>query len=1493
MNKKIIDGFQILFFLLISLISMLLPQTSHAIKFEHLTVEDGLPSNFTTYAVQDDQGFMWFATKNGLVKYDGIEFVVYQHDPDNLNSLSNNYIWSLLKDHHGILWISTIGGGVNKFDPMTETFTRYQHDENNANSLANDIVLSMFEDRAGILWIATGEGLSRLDPKNETFINYQHHPNNLNSLSHNHLFSIEQDGDGMLWIATFGGGLNKFNPETETFTHYQHDENNHNSLINDSIYQVYLDSQEILWIATVGGLDRYDLNSHIFTHYQYDKNNPNTLNHDSVVSILEDRRGILWIGTTGNGLNRFDQHTNRFDHYQYEPGDPSNLSDNIVFDIYEDINGALWIMTQNGGINKYDPGNDRFVHYYSHPLKKNGLNNNKVSAIYEDNNGLLWIGTKGGGLNKFDRQTGTFIHYQHDAHQNSLSNNLVTAIHPDTTGALWIATEGGGLNQFVPETETFVHYPNDFEAIWDIDIDLAGDVWIAYIGNGVSKLNPKSKTMVHYQVEQNNPNALMTNWISVVKADSVGLIWIGTDEMGVSRLDPVNEIFTHYLPDDKDSQSLSNGVVNTIFEDSKGTIWIGTYGGLNKFNHLSQNFTIYSIKQGLAGNSVAGILEDNQGFLWISTNNGLSQFDPQTETFRNYDKRDGLQSNFFLPHAAYKSVTGELFFGGSHGFNAFYPDKLVDNPYKPPVVLTDFKVFNQSVAIGQKSPLQKHISFAKQVTLSSQQSVFHFKFAALNYSASEKNQYAYMMAGFDQDWTYVDSHQRFATYTNLDAGEYTFRVKASNNDGLWNETGTAIKVIIMPPWWQTWWAYSLYVLAILVSLLSFFVIQQQKLAHTRLINQRLREADRLKDEFLANTSHELRTPLNGIIGIAESLIDGAAGPLSESVKKNLLMVSQSGHRLAHLVNDILDFSKLKHQHIELQAKPISLREIVEIILLLSQTLKGKKDLQLINAVSADLPPALADENRLQQIFYNLVGNAIKFTEKGQVEITAEIHFSTVKTNQKSNQCLLITVSDTGIGIPTAKLDPIFEAFEQAEGSTARDYGGTGLGLAVTKKLVELHRGTIWVESTVGAGSQFKFTLPIANQPAKSVLNQLILSTRLAQVETNTSTMINQPQVNTASGGYQILIVDDEPVNLQVLANHLSLHHYAVVQASSGPEALQLLKDGLQPDLILLDVMMPKMTGYEVMQKIRDIWAIHELPTLLLTAKNQLSNLVAGLNAGANDYLTKPISKDELLARIKTHLNIKQLKAENVRLNTELNIARQLQQMLLPKDEELKAIDDLDIAGFMEPADEVGGDYYDVLQHAGRTLFAMGDVTGHGLASGALAIMVQSAVRTLLVHNRSEPIHFLNALNQMVFHNAARMNTGKTLTLALISYRDYQLFLTGQHEDIIVVRQGELALIDTTELGFPIGLEKDIANFVDQVTLPLNVGDVVVLYTDGITEAENIDGELYGLERLCAIIRQHWQQTAYEIQQAVIEDVRQFIGKQKVFDDITLLVLKQK
>lgn len=672
-------------------------------------------------------------------------------------------------------------------------------------------------------------------------------------------------------------------------------------------------------------------------------------------------------------------------------------------------------------------------------------------------------------------------------------------------------------------------------------------------------------------------------------------------------------------------------------------------------------------------------------------------------------------------------------------------------------------------------------------------------------------------------------------------------------------------------------------------------------------NKALKRVDKLKDEFLANTSHELRTPLNGIIGLADSLIDGATGPLPEETRDNLAMIVSSGKRLSSLVNDILDFSKLREKKFELQETAVDIRALSDVVVTLSKPLLSHKSVKLENDISAEMPLILGDEDRIQQIMHNLIGNAIKFTHEGVVKLTAE----PVSHTGGGPSHLAISVHDSGIGIHKDNLGSIFESFEQAEGSTAREYGGTGLGLAVTKSLVELHNGVIEVKSEPEKGSVFTIHMPLAGADAApaqvgATVTHLHHTHHRHQggvIEDHTDHHHHDAQAPgseikiTKGVGGRVLVVDDEAINLQVLSNHLSLASYDVVLAQSGAEALDRMTTDGPFDLVILDVMMPRMSGYEVCTKLRKTHSANELPIVLLSAKNQVTDLVSGLEVGANDYLTKPIAKDELLARIDAHLNLKNLSVENLRMSAELDVTRKLQNMLLPSEKEMQRIEGLEVAGHMEPATEVGGDYFEALSENGRTTFCIGDVTGHGLESGMLMLMTQMGIRTLVNSDQGQPADLLVKLNQTLHRNVERMGVSKDLTLSVLDYtRDGDhgvLTLTGQHEMVIVLRaDGQLEFVDTMKLGFPVGMIEDIAEYVTQTQITLAKGDGVVLYTDGITEAENANLEQYGQKRLCDTLTAHWSKPVEEVRDAVVASLQEFIGTAEVMDDVTLLVVRQ-
>lgn len=836
------------FFLINHILSGLVPNLNaqnYDISFQRISLEQGLSQSIVESIVQDRKGFMWFGTEDGLNRYDGYGFTVIKNDPNDINSLSYNQVLTVYEDKLGMIWIGTFNGGLNKYDPETKKFKRFQHDPHNPASLSNDIVRSIYEDKSGVLWIGTERGLNRLVPANSPgdsikFVRYFNEAGNSNSLCSNRVRAIYEDESSLLWVGT-DRGLSQLIPgKTEvtppTFIHYRNDPNEANSLSNDNVRTIYKDRTGTLWIGTDGGLNKV-IQTQIgdnrgesevrFVRYLHDPNNLSSLSHNEVYAIFEDSKGMFWIGTNGGGLNLFDRKKDTFTHYLNNPRDPNSLSYNEIRCIYEDSSGVLWIGTYGGSICKSDQAKKQFVHYKTDQDNPNSLNEDIVWCIYEDGDGILWIGTNGGGLNKFDRKKKLFTHYLSDPDDpKSLSSNIVRLVLEDHSGVLWIGTHGGGLNKFDREKgqfTSFQHDPgnprslshNDLRALYE---DRSGTLWIGTRGGGVNKLVPGKgegipPTFVHYRHDLNNPQSISSDFIRVIFEDKSGVMWIGTLGSGINKFDRETDTFTHYRANSLLPNCLSNDYIFSIYEDKGGIIWIGTWGGgLNRFDRASGKFKYYTEKDGLANNAVYGILEDNQGNLWLSTNDGISKFNPRTETFRNFGVRDGLQSQEFNGGSYFKSSAGEMFFGGINGFNAFYPEKIKNNQHVPPIVITSFQKLNKEMSF------EKPIWEVKTLELSYKDYVFSIEFAALDFTAPEMNSYAYKMEGLDEDWIYTDVEKRFANYTTLSPGKYVFRVKGSNNDGIWNEEGTSIKIIITPPFWKTWW-FTLLIIFVVLSLI--------------------------------------------------------------------------------------------------------------------------------------------------------------------------------------------------------------------------------------------------------------------------------------------------------------------------------------------------------------------------------------------------------------------------------------------------------------------------------------------------------------------------------------------------------------------------------------------------------------------------------------------------------------------------------------------------
>ncbi len=1228
---------------LTSLTDLAAGQVTPSTHFDHFGVEDGLSDSVVWNMAQDGRGFLWIGTPDGLNRYDGHGFKIYRHDPEDPASLPHNGISALYADRRGEIWVATVGSGFHRFDHEKDRFLTFQN-----QSAGRGLSVSVFlEDRDGYLWLGGSGGLHRLEnldrlrdtgAEGEVALVPQDLDIAIGSDAEIYVRRLYEDRSGTLWIGS-DHGLIRLDRQTQEPQQWRHNPEDVTSLTDDEVLAITEDATGRIWAATEKGLNRIDVESGKITRFLHDPERPESLANDWVYSLLFDRYGKLWVGTQ-DGLDRWDADSGSFEHYRHDDADPHSLANSTARVLLEDHSGLLWVGTFLG-VSKHDPRRLRFGTYRQHPGREPTFSSRSLHSIHEDRSGVLWLGTSDGGIDRFDRRESSIEHFHSDTEDPAtLPNPIIRALAEDQSGALWIGTFGG-LTRFDVdrrELETFHHDPEDSESLIDdrivrLFVDRDDRLWIGSRG-GLCRFEAETGRFTSYPRNNDFPDNPGDETFYAIDQTRDGTLWFGGDGDGIFLLPAEEpEAFSRYPADPRVAASLSSA--STFYEARDGILWIGTFtGGLVGLDRSRDDFVHYLIRDGLPSDTIQAIEEDDEGRLWVGTNNGLSRFDPATKSFRNYDVEDGLQGNGFSVNCSSTSSTGEMIFCGSRGLNIFNPREIEDDPHPPRLEITELLLFNEPVPWATKSSpaARDHRgSGIRELVLTHRDYVFGFELAALHFASPGKNRYLYRLDGFDSDWMEADARRPLAQYSNLPAGNYFFRAKASNKDGTWNKAETSLRIKILPPPWRTWWAMALYVLTLAAAGAAYFRSHRRKIQRERVINQQLRALDRLKDEFLAKTSHELRTPLYGMTGLAESLLDGVRGEVSGEMRTDLSMIAASGRRLSHLVNDILDFSKLRHKSLELDLRPVDLHSLTEVVLTLSRPLVGSKDLTLENQVDADLPPAQADENRLQQILYNLVGNAVKFTESGTVTVAASV----------ADGRLEIRVTDTGIGIPADQHELIFQAFEQADASVARVFGGTGLGLAVSRQLVELHGGEIGLRSSVGEGSTFYFDLPIADsepQTETRIVAPKPVTPPMEPMEIPQEESTLRTRSESKEGAVRILVVDDEPVNRQVLRNYLSSEAFDLTTASSGDEALRLLEQQAF-DLVLLDVMMPRVSGYEVCRALREDHSLEDLPVLFLTAKNQSADVVAGLSLGANDFLTKPISKSELLARVRPHLDL--------------------------------------------------------------------------------------------------------------------------------------------------------------------------------------------------------------------------------------------------------------
>ncbi len=770
-----------------------------SLRFEQLSIEDGLSQSVITSVLQDQFGFIWIGTQDGLNRYDGNTFTTHRPDPNDPGAIKDRWISSLYEDKEGYIWVGTYFGGLNRYNPYSHTFTHFLNDPNNPTSISSNRINAILEDSHGNLWVGTNKGLDLLDRSTGKFDHFKSTSDLAESISGNNITVLFEDSHGVLWVGTTQNGLNRYDRQTSTFSSFRFGP--WESFGHNKINAIEEETPEKLWVATDQGVLLFDIGNNTFVRYHHISWDATSLANNSATSLYKDDSGTLWVGTE-SGLDLFQSETRNFVHYKHSSNNPTSLSNNHIMTIYKDQGGIMWFGTFGGGLNIYNSHQRQFIYYRHEENNKNSLSSNLIFPIHAAEDGMIWIGTEDAGMNRFDPALERFTHYQHiERNLGSLLSNDVNAIFVDHAKTLWIGTSEG-LSSLADGAHNFIHYfpedgnPNSLlsKNIYALYEDSKNTLWIG-TNNGLTQFNPRTGAFTHHRTSASKPYTISNNAITTIYEDHKGYLWVGTYFGGVNRYDPKANKFIHFKHDSQKPDSLTHNLIMAVYEDSQHRIWVATGGGLNLFHPETGTFTHYLQKDGLPNDFVYGILEDDTGNLWISTNFGLSRFDPDENTFRNYTASDGLQSNEFSMNAYAKDADGNMYFGGINGITTFHPSEISDNDYLPPIALTDFLLDDESLS-GQPDP---HLM--KEIKLNWPQNSFAFEFSSLGYAQPARNQHAYMLENFDDDWNYIGT-RRAGRYTNLPGGTYTLRVKGTNSDGVWNEKGQSIRITVAPPFWQ-------------------------------------------------------------------------------------------------------------------------------------------------------------------------------------------------------------------------------------------------------------------------------------------------------------------------------------------------------------------------------------------------------------------------------------------------------------------------------------------------------------------------------------------------------------------------------------------------------------------------------------------------------------------------------------------------------------------
>lgn len=1214
-------------------------------RFRRLSIEHGLSQSAVFAILEDSKGYLWVATGDGLNRYDGYEFIVFKHEPNNPNSIPGNDVVALCEDPKGNIWIGTKNSGLVKYVPSEQKFIRYIKDNNNFKGPLSKAITALYSDSKGRIWVGTRDaGLSYFDPKTDKFTNFKYRYANPNSISSNHITSIAEDRKGRIWIGTPGFGVSCIDLLSGKISRSFFTDGDSTDIMSPEIAGFFHlpDEHESLHCLDINGrFFRLNAERKVYREVYHWASNQIENEPATVQTILVDRFGKIWVGGSNSGLYMINPSTKEVKHAVSNPRDPYSLSINFVSSIYQDRSGLVWIGTNGGGINVYNPRSAQFHNYTRNPFDPESLPDNDIWAISSSGSDLL-IGTSSYGLVQLDPKSGRSSVFQPKEKPFDPSGaSYVYDVQILKSGDIWVATNGDGIHVYGPNRKWKYALRHDPEnpnslmgnSIRSIHQDSSGIVWVAVKDKGLNRINLETGEFRKYRHQAGDKSSLSNAAIMDLLMDPRGRLIIGHSS-GIDIMDTATEIFAHFSRNPQKPFSLGNDDVISLFIDKNKLLWIGTSGGINVMHPETNKFVMLDEAGGLPNGMIYAIAQDKKGNLWFSTNEGICRITPPgpdilkaqpgrfllelKQSIRNYDISEGINSNEFNSNAVFSHPDGTIFFGGIGGISSFHPDSLQDNFLEPRVYVSSFKVLGNDFVIP---------SAASKITLRHNQNYIAFDFIAINLLNAQLTQYAYMLEGFDKDWIY-SGKRRFASYTNLEPGDYVFKIKATANNGNWSGKIYTLRFTIQKPFWKEPWFYFIAIAASLgLAWLLLFLRErklnsdkqelerevEQRTHELRLAKEQAENSMKAKEMFLSTMSHEIRTPLNAVIAMGHLLME--EDPRPEQVE-NLQTLKFSSENLLVLINDILDFSKIDAGKIEFEEVPMNIRDLVKGLRKALYPVAIEKKIDLITFVEDEVPQTvLGDPVRLNQVLTNLVSNGLKFTISGSVKLEVRLE------SANDQQCeIAFVITDTGIGIAKDKFEQIFESFEQASKDTTRKFGGTGLGLTITKRLLELQGSQIQLESEFGKGSKFFFNLKFKRARG--------------QVSMGITELVPDEQLLK---GLRILLVEDNSVNRLIATKFLEKWGASISYAENGLIGVEKAASEAF-DVILMDLQMPEMDGFEATRNIRKMGTPRaiKVPILALTAAAMVEVKDQVMKAGMNDYIAKPFNPEDLFSKIARH-----------------------------------------------------------------------------------------------------------------------------------------------------------------------------------------------------------------------------------------------------------------